>query len=152
MSKLFHVFIFIVVSIQDNVNVFSKRELSSELKKLWGNFAITGRGVSCAEQQWNCQGADKIKQCAKNRKKYAICLFSVQQRLLKRRCDITELRATFKQLPRRPFVVFPRDLSRRQLQLSNVERFADWLNVNLIDVCSEHCILEGNFKDSIFRK
>ena len=68
---------------------------------------------------------------------------SVQQRMLKRRCDVTSLRANNIDFLSRPFVFLPCDLNRRQLQLANVQCFADWCNVNLIDVCAEECIYEG---------
>ena len=41
--------------LQEEVDVFSD-VLSEKLQNLFGVFAVTGRGLSCAEQTWSCPG------------------------------------------------------------------------------------------------
>ena len=44
-----------VFFLQEEVDVFSD-VLSEKLQNLFGVFAVTGRGLSCAEQTWSCPG------------------------------------------------------------------------------------------------
>ena len=130
-----------VCFLQEEVDVFSD-VLSEKLQNLFGVFAVTGRGLSCAEQTWSCPGKRRAAGSGMFKSSSCSC-FSVQQRMLKRRCDVTSLRANKIDFRSRPFVFLPRFLNRRQLQLANVQCFADWCNVNLIDVCAEACIYKG---------